>query len=194
MSFIDYSNKEIVIKIVYYGPAFSGKATNLRYLYEKTAPDAKGKLISLARDEGNSLFFDFVPADLGRIRGFKTRFSVHTMTGEVADPSNWKVVLKGVDGIVFVADSHTERMAANQASLGKLRTKLAEIALSVDTIPLVMQFNKRDLPGIASVEEMTSLLTPGPAPTFQGIAQTGAGVFDSFKAISRLTQKAIQVG
>lgn len=193
MTFINYAQKEIVIKIAYCGPSSSGKATNLRYLYQKTAPDQKGKLVALEMEADNTLFFDFAPVELSGYRGFKTRFSVHTMTGEVTNPLHWKQMLKGVDGIVFVADSQPERMAANQASLGDLRTELEEMGLSLDTIPLVMQFNKRDLSGIASVEEMTSLLLSGSVSTREGVAQTGAGVFDTFKAISRLVQKNIAV-
>src|SRR5210317_1999645 len=157
MSFINYASREINCKIVYYGPGLCGKTTNLQFVYQKTAPDAKGKMISLATETERTLFFDFLPLALGEIRGFKTRFHLYTVPGQVFYDASRKLILKGVDGCVFVADSQIARVDANEESLDNLKDNLAEYGLTLDQIPYVIQYNKRDLPSIMSVEELRSL-------------------------------------
>jgi hypothetical protein len=185
MSFINYSSREINCKIVYYGPGLCGKTTNLQYIYNKTNPDAKGKMISLATETERTLFFDFLPLSLGEIRGFKTRFHLYTVPGQVFYDASRKLILKGVDGVVFVADSQIERMEANLESMENLRTNLAEQGYSLDKLPYVIQYNKRDMPGIAPVEELRSLLNTGGVPDFEAVAASGQGVFDTLKALAK---------
>src|SRR6201987_4549124 len=177
MSFINYSSREINCKFVYYGPGLCGKTTNLQYIYNKTNPHHKGKMISLATETERTLFFDFLPLSLGEIRGFKTRFHLYTVPGQVFYDASRKLILKGVDGVIFVADSQIERIEANIESLENLRTNLPEQGYSLDKIPFVIQYNKRDLPSAASVEELRGLLNPTNVPDFEGIASKGDGVF-----------------
>jgi signal recognition particle receptor subunit beta len=186
MSFINYSSREINCKIVYYGPGLCGKTTNLQYIYNKTNPEAKGKMISLATETERTLFFDFLPLALGEIRGFKTRFHLYTVPGQVFYDASRKLILKGVDGVVFVADSQIARMEANLESMENLRTNLAEQGYSLDSIPFVIQYNKRDMPGIAPMEELRQMLNPNNVPDFEGVAPTGVGVFDTLKAVAKL--------
>ncbi len=186
MSFINYSSREINCKIVYYGPGLCGKTTNLQYIYNKTNPEAKGKMISLATETERTLFFDFLPLSLGEIRGFKTRFHLYTVPGQVFYDASRKLILKGVDGTVFVADSQIERMEANLESLENLRTNLAEQGYDLDKIPFVLQYNKRDLPNAATTEELRRLLNPRQVPDFEASATRGDGVFDTLKAIAKL--------
>jgi signal recognition particle receptor subunit beta len=185
MSFINYSSREINVKLVYYGPGLCGKTTNLHYIYRKTNPDAKGKMISLATETERTLFFDFLPLALGEIRGFKTRFHLYTVPGQVFYDASRKLILKGVDGVVFVADSQVERMEANAESMDNLRINLAEQGYNLDDIPFVIQYNKRDLPGVAPVPEMEKLLNPRGIPSFEAVATTGAGVFDTLKNLAK---------
>jgi hypothetical protein len=194
MSFINYMAREINCKIVYYGPGLCGKTTNLQYIYERTNPDAKGKMISLATETDRTLFFDFLPLALGEIRGFKTRFHLYTVPGQVFYDASRKLILKGVDGVVFVADSQLGRIEANQESVENLRTNLAEQGYSLDKIPYVMQYNKRDLPEIGTVEELRSLLNPMSVPDFEGVARTGIGVFDTLKAVAKLVLTELKKG
>ena len=176
MSFINYSSREINVKLVYYGPGLCGKTTNLHYIYRKTNPEAKGKMISLATETERTLFFDFLPLALGEIRGFKTRFHLYTVPGQVFYDASRKLILKGVDGIAFVADSQLERMEANVESLDNLRINLAEQGYNLDTIPYVIQYNKRDLPNIATVEELAHFpLLAHPAPRTVLVVGGGAG-------------------
>ena len=186
MSFINYSSREINCKIVYYGPGLCGKTTNLQYIYTKTNPDAKGKMISLATETERTLFFDFLPLALGEIRGFKTRFHLSTVPGQVFYDASRKLILKGVDGVVFVADSQIARTEANLESLENLRTNLAEQNYSLDKLPYVIQYNKRDMPSVAPVEELRLLLNPAGVPDFEGVASTGIGVFETLKAVAKL--------
>ncbi len=186
MTFINYSSREINCKIVYYGPGLCGKTTNLQYIYAKTNPEAKGKMISLATETERTLFFDFLPLSLGEIRGFKTRFHLYTVPGQVFYDASRKLILKGVDGVVFVADSQIERMEANLESVENLRVNLAEQGYDLDKIPYVVQYNKRDLPNIATVEELRRLLNPRSVPEYQAVAPTGVGVFDTLKAVAKL--------
>ena len=194
MSFINYSSREINCKLVYYGPGLCGKTTNLHYIYAKTSPEAKGKMISLATETERTLFFDFLPLSLGEIRGFKTRFHLYTVPGQVFYDASRKLILKGVDGVVFVADSQIGRIEANQESVENLRTNLAEQGYSLDKIPYVIQYNKRDLPEVGSIEELQQLLNPTGVPNFEGVARTGVGVFDTLKAVAKLVLTELKKG
>jgi signal recognition particle receptor subunit beta len=194
MSFINYSSREINCKIVFYGPGLCGKTTNLQYVYAKTNPDAKGKMISLATETERTLFFDFLPLSLGEIRGFKTRFHLYTVPGQVFYDASRKLILKGVDGVVFVADSQIERMEANIESVENLRVNLSEQGYDLDKIPYVIQYNKRDLPNIATVEELRRLLNPRGVPEYQAVAPTGVGVFETLKAVAKLVLTELKKG
>jgi mutual gliding-motility protein MglA len=194
MSFINYMAREINCKIVYYGPGLCGKTTNLQYIYERTNPEAKGKMISLATETERTLFFDFLPLSLGEIRGFKTRFHLYTVPGQVFYDASRKLILKGVDGVIFCADSQIERLEANQESLDNLRTNLAEQGYSLEKIPYVIQYNKRDLPNVVAVEELRELLNPMQVPDYESVARTGVGVFDTLKAVSKLVLTELKRG
>jgi signal recognition particle receptor subunit beta len=194
MSFINYSSREINCKIVYYGPGLCGKTSNLQYVYNKTSPDAKGKMISLATETERTLFFDFLPLSLGEIRGFKTRFHLYTVPGQVFYDASRKLILKGVDGVVFVGDSQIERMEANLESVENLRTNLAEQGYVLDRIPYVVQYNKRDLPNAASVDELRRALNPRGVPDFEATATTGVGVFDTLKMVAKLVLQELRKG
>ncbi len=186
MTFINYSAREINIKLVYYGPGLGGKTTNLQWIYNKTDPEAKGKMISLATETDRTLFFDFLPLDLGSVKGFKTRFHLYTVPGQVFYDASRKLILKGADGVAFVADSQEARMEANIESLKNLEKNLKEQGYDLKTIPYVLQFNKRDLPSAVPVEEMYRLLNYKGEPTFEAIATRGIGVFETLKAIAKL--------
>lgn len=186
MTFINYASKEINCKIVYYGPGLGGKTTNLQYIYGRTAPEAKGKMISLATESDRTLFFDFLPLDLGTIRGFSTRFHLYTVPGQVFYDASRKLILKGVDGVIFVADSQPERMEANVESIRNLETNLQEHGFDLANLPYALQFNKRDLPGVVAVEEMYRVLNYKREPTFEAVAPTGVGVFETLKAVAKL--------
>jgi signal recognition particle receptor subunit beta len=194
MSFINYMAREINCKIVYYGPGLCGKTTNLQYIYERTNPEAKGKMISLATETERTLFFDFLPLSLGEIRGFKTRFHLYTVPGQVFYDASRKLILKGVDGVIFCADSQIERLEANQESLDNLRTNLAEQGYSLEKIPYVIQYNKRDLPNVVEVAELRELLNPMQVPDYESVARTGVGVFDTLKAVSKLVLTELKRG
>jgi signal recognition particle receptor subunit beta len=161
MSMINYASREINCKLVYYGPGLGGKTTNLEYVYNKVAPGARGKLISLATETERTLFFDFLPVDLGTIRGFKTRFHLYTVPGQVYYNASRKLILKGVDGVVFVADSQVERMEANIEAMQNLYDNMAQHGYNLTTIPFVIQYNKRDLPNAATLKELQAALNPG---------------------------------
>ena len=186
MSFINYASREINCKIVYYGPGLCGKTTNLQFIYQKTAPEAKGKMISLATETERTLFFDFLPLSLGEIRGFKTRFHLYTVPGQVFYDASRKLILKGVDGVVFVADSQEERIDANIESLENLRINLKEQGYDLDKLPYIIQYNKRDLPGVMPIEELRRELNPTNVPEFEACATTGEGVFETLKAVAKL--------
>lgn len=186
MAFINYSAREINCKLVYYGPGLGGKTTNLQYIYRKVDPNTKGKLISLATETERTLFFDFLPLELGSIRGFKTRFHLYTVPGQVFYEASRKLILKGSDGVVFVADSQVERFESNIESMENLERNLAEQGFNIEKIPLVVQYNKRDLPNIATVEELQEALNPRNVPWFEAVAIQGIGVFETLKAIGKL--------
>jgi signal recognition particle receptor subunit beta len=194
MSFINYSSREINCKIVFYGPGLCGKTTNLQWIYKKTNPDSKGKMISLATETERTLFFDFLPLALGEIRGFKTRFHLYTVPGQVFYDASRKLILKGVDGVVFVADSQVERMEANIESIENLRINLAEQGYDLDKVPFIVQYNKRDLPNVVPVDEMRKALNPRTVPDFEAVASEGTGVFDTLKAIAKLVIMELKKG
>jgi signal recognition particle receptor subunit beta len=185
MSFINYSSKEINCKIVYYGPGLCGKTANLQTIYKKTAGDRKGKLISLATETERTLFFDFLPLALGDIKGFKVRFHLYTVPGQVFYAASRKLILKGCDGVIFVADSQIERAEANIESLDDLKINLDEHGFDLDTMPFTIQYNKRDLPNVMDVEEMNEELNPGNVPNFPAVAVTGQGIFETLKEVAR---------
>jgi len=194
MTFINYASREINCKIVYYGPGLCGKTTNLQYIYDKTNPTAKGKLISLATETDRTLFFDFLPLELGTVRGFKTRFHLYTVPGQVFYDASRKLILKGVDGVVFVADSQIERMEANIESLDNLRVNLQEQGYNLDKIPYVVQYNKRDLPNAAPIDELKGVLNPTTVPEYPAVASSGEGVFDTLKAVAKLVLTELKRG
>ncbi|MCG3117036.1 MAG: GTPase domain-containing protein [Candidatus Manganitrophus sp.] len=186
MSFINYSAREINCKIVYYGPGLCGKTTNLIYIYKKTNPDSKGKMISLATETERTLFFDFLPLALGNIKGFKVRFHLYTVPGQVFYDASRKLILRGVDGVIFVADSQVERMEANIESMENLRKNLKDQGLNLDAMPFIIQYNKRDLPNVVPIEELNRVLNPRNVPSYEAVAATGKGVFDTLKELAKL--------
>ena len=194
MSFINYSSREINCKLVYYGPGLGGKTTNLQHIYGRTNPEARGKMISLATETERTLFFDFLPLALGEIRGFKTRFHLYTTPGQVFYDASRKLILKGVDGLVFVADSQIERMEANLESMDNLDENLREQGYDPGRIPFVVQYNKRDLPNVAPVSELRRLLNPRGVLDFESSASGGVGVFDTLKAIAKLVLVELKKG
>jgi signal recognition particle receptor subunit beta len=185
MTFINYAAREITCKLVYYGPGLGGKTTNLQYIYQKTNPNARGKMISLATEADRTLFFDFMPLDLGTIRGFKTRFQLYTVPGQVFYDASRKLILKGADGVVFVADSQEARMEANEESLRNLDRHLRAHGSNLMSVPYVLQLNKRDLPTAAPVEEMIRRLRVKNEPVVEAVAPEGFGVFDTLKTCAK---------
>ena len=185
MSFINFAAREINCKIVYYGAGLGGKTTNLQVIYQKTAEQQKGKMISLATETERTLFFDFLPLDLGNVRGFKTRIHLYTVPGQVFYDASRKLILKGVDGVVFVADSQIERMEANIESLDNLRLNLTEQGYDLDKLPYVIQYNKRDLPNAAPLDQLRNVLNPTKVQEFEACATSGVGVFDTLKAVAK---------
>ncbi len=195
MSFINYSSREINCKIVYYGPGLCGKTTNLQHIYSKTNPDVKGKMISLATETERTLFFDFLPLALGEIRGFKTRFHLYTVPGQVFYDASRKLILKGVDGVVFVADSQEERYEANIESLENMKANLTEQGFDINKIPWVLQYNKRDLPNAVALDELQKELNPdGKVLEFEASASSGKGVFETLKALAKLVLADLKRG
>jgi signal recognition particle receptor subunit beta len=186
MSFINYSSREINCKIVYYGPGLGGKTTNLQFIYKRMNPETRGKMISLATETERTLFFDFLPLSLGEIRGFKTRFHLYTVPGQVFYDASRRLILRGVDGVVFCADSQLTRVDANEESMENLRMNLREQGYDSDRLPLVIQYNKRDLPNVASLAELHALLNRRNVPEFEAAASRGIGVFETLKAVIKL--------
>jgi signal recognition particle receptor subunit beta len=185
MTFINYASREINCKIVYYGPGLCGKTTNLQYIFDSTAPQSRGKMISLATETDRTLFFDFMPLELGTVRGFKTRFHLYTVPGQVFYDASRKLILKGVDGVVFVADSQEERMDANIESLYNLEENLSSQGYDLMKLPYALQLNKRDLPQIVPAADMTAELQRKGEPVVEAVASTGVGVFDTLKAVAK---------
>jgi len=194
MTFINYASREINCKIVYYGPGLCGKTTNLQHIFDSTAPQAKGKLISLATETDRTLFFDFMPLELGTVRGFKTRFHLYTVPGQVFYDASRKLILKGVDGVVFVADSQEERMDANIEALYNLEENLRAQGYDLMKIPYVLQLNKRDLPNILSVDELREELRRKGEPVVEAVASSGTGVFDTLKAVAKQVLTELRKG
>jgi signal recognition particle receptor subunit beta len=194
MSFINYVTKEVNCKIVYYGPGLGGKTTNIQHVYQKTSGDSKGNIISLNTENERTLFFDFLPLDLGEIRGFKTRFHLYTVPGQVFYEASRKLIIRGVDGIIFVADSQVERMDSNIESLKSLEKNLLEQGCDVEKIPMVMQWNKRDLPNVTSIKDLHNALNKLNVPEFEAVAVKGTGVFDTLKTISKLVLMNLKGG
>ena len=185
LSFINFAAREINCKIVYYGAGLGGKTTNLQFIYQKTAEQQKGKMISLATETERTLFFDFLPLDLGTVRGFKTRMHLYTVPGQVFYDASRKLILRGVDGIVFVADSQEERMDANQEALDNLMSNLQEHGYNFEKIPYVLQLNKRDLPNVLPVDVLKRELQRKNEPVIESVAFQGVGVFETLKEVAR---------
>ena len=194
MTFINYASREINCKIVYYGPGLCGKTTNLQHIFESTAPQSRGKLISLATETDRNLFFDFMPLELGTVRGFKTRFHLYTVPGQVFYDASRKLILKGVDGVVFVADSQEERMDANVESLYNLEENLQTQGYDLMKLPYVLQLNKRDLPNIIPADELAAELRRKEEPVVEAVAASGAGVFDTLKAVAKQVLTELRKG
>jgi len=192
--FINFPAREINCKLVYYGPGLGGKTANLQWIYDHTGAGLKGKMISLATETDRTLFFDFLPLDLGTVRGFKTRFHLYTVPGQVFYEASRKLILKGADGVVFVADSQEERMDANLETLENLQEHLKEHKLSFATIPYVLQLNKRDLPKILPVDELKKQLQAKSEPAVEAVAVTGQGVFETLKEVARLVLAELKKG
>lgn len=192
MALVNYAAREINCKIVYYGTGLGGKTTNLKYIHSQLAPTTRGELISLATETERTLFFDFLPLDLGSVQGFKTRFSLYTVPGQVEYNASRKLILNGVDGIIFVADSDVMRAKENAESLQNMIENLAEYNLTLDNIPWVLQYNKRDLANAMSVERMEKDVNIRGVPSFEAVASEGLGVFATLKAISKLILNRLQ--
>ncbi len=191
MSLVNYSTREITSKIVYYGPGRSGKTTNLQYIHGQVPEDRRGRMVSLATETDRTLFFDFLPLDLGTISGFQTRFQLYTVPGQVYYDATRKLVLQGADGVVFVADSQRAQRDENVESFRNLQVNLLEQGVDPRTIPIVLQYNKRDLPDVMSLDEMDDLLNYRDLPRFEAEALSGDGVFHTLKGISELVLRRL---
>ena len=185
MTFINYASREINCKIVYYGPGLCGKTTNIQWIFEQANPDKRGKLVSLATETDRTLFFDFLPLDMGTVKGFKVRFHLYTVPGQVFYDASRKLILRGCDGIIFVADSQRARMEANIESIANLATNLKENGFDIRSIPYVLQLNKRDMPSAATLPEMERLLRFRNEPMIEAVANKGTGVIETLKASAR---------
>ena len=186
MSMINYASREINCKLVYYGTGLGGKTTNLEYIYSRVKPETKGKMISLATETERTLFFDFLPIDLGEVRGFKTRFHLYTVPGQVYYNASRRLILKGVDGLIFVADSQVTRAEANIEAMHNLYENLETYGYDLQTIPFAIQYNKRDMPNTMSVEELRAQINPMGVPDFEAVAIEGSGVFETLQTVSKL--------
>lgn len=192
MALVNHTTREINAKIVYYGPGLCGKTTNIHLIYHRIAPNQRGKLISLATETDRTLFFDFLPVELGTIKNYKVRFHLYTVPGQVFYNATRKLVLKGADGVIFVADSQRAMLDANVESLTNLHDNFAEQGVNLDEFPMVIQYNKRDLPDVMTVEELNAALNPRTVPSFEAVAMTGEGVLKTFTAISKLVLQDMQ--
>jgi signal recognition particle receptor subunit beta len=192
MALVNHTTREINAKIVYYGPGLCGKTTNIHLIYHRIAPNQRGKLISLATETDRTLFFDFLPVELGTIKNYKVRFHLYTVPGQVFYNATRKLVLKGADGVIFVADSQRAMLDANLESLANLRDNFAEQGINIAEFPMVIQYNKRDLPDILSADELNAALNPRTVPYYEAVATTGDGVLKTFTAISKLVLQDMQ--
>ena len=192
MAILNYAAREMTAKIVYYGPGLSGKTTTIQYIHSKISPKSKGKLVSLATETDRTLFFDFFPVEFGQIGGFKVKFNFYTVPGQVFYNTTRKLVLKGADGVVFVADSQPGMMEQNQESLDNLKENLKAHGIDWENVPFIIQYNKRDIPGAIAADEMRRTLNPKGLPDFETVATTGPGVMEAMKAICRLVLEDIQ--
>jgi signal recognition particle receptor subunit beta len=194
LSFINFAAREINCKIVYYGPGLGGKTTNLQFIFDKTGEQQKGKMISLATETERTLFFDFLPLDLGTVRGFKTRIHLYTVPGQVFYDASRKLILRGVDGVVFVADSQEERMDANVEALENLQDNLKEHGYDFARMPYVLQLNKRDLPNVLAVDALKKDLLKKDEPVIEAIAFQGVGVFETLKSVAKQVLAELKQG
>jgi mutual gliding-motility protein MglA len=194
VSFINYSTKEINCKVIYFGPGLSGKTTNVQYIYEHTQQDQRGKLVTLSTENERTLFFDFLPLSVGDVRGYKTRFHLYTIPGQTFYEVSRQFILKGVDGVVFVADSQAERMEANIESFESLEKSLDKQGYDLGRVPLVLQYNKRDLQGVVSVRELEATFNPVKRPYFEAVANRGEGVMETLQAISQSIIRELKGG
>ncbi len=194
MPFINYAAREITCKLVYYGPGLGGKTTNLQWIYQNTQREAKGKMVTLATESERTLFFDLLPLSLGKIRGFSTRFQLYTVPGQIFYDASRKLILKGADGVAFVADSQAARFEANVESLRNLKLNLEENGLDFETIPYVLQLNKRDLPTALPVEQLVEALRCRNEPVFEAIAPQGVGVVETLKALVKQSLSRLKAG
>ena len=196
MSLVNYATREITCKIVYYGPGRSGKTTNLHYVYQRVPDQRRGRMVSLATQTDRTLFFDFLPIDLGQISGFTTRFQLYTVPGQVYYNATRRLVLQGADGVVFVADSQARQLDENLESLQNLQSNLLEHGVDIRTMPLVLQYNKQDLPRelVLTPPELDDALNFRAVPSFPADALHGSGVFETLKGISELVLKRLAAG
>ena len=194
MSFINYAAKEINCKIIYFGPGLCGKTTNVQYIYEHTQPDGRGKLVSLSTETERTLFFDFLPLSVGDVRGYKTRFHLYTIPGQTFYEVSRQFILKGVDGIVFVADSQADRMEANIEAFESLEKALDQQGYDLVKLPLVFQYNKRDMPNVVTVRELEATFNPMQKPHFEAVANRGDGVMETLQAISQSIIRELKGG
>lgn len=194
MSFINYASHEINCKIVYFGPGLCGKTTNVQFVYEQTQAESRGKLVTLSTENERTLFFDFLPLAIGEVRGYQTRFHLYTIPGQTFYEVSRQFILKGVDGIVFVADSDPERMEANLESYEDLQKSLERAGYDINKIPLVLQYNKRDLPDAVSIREMDATFNPAHRPYFEAVASRGEGVMETLQSISQWIIRELKGG
>jgi len=192
MPFVNFATREINCKIVYYGPGLSGKTTNIKWIYDHIRPENRGEMITLATETERTLFFDFVPIEVSNVKGFKVRFHLYTTPGQIIYQASRKLILKGVDGIVFVADSQEERHDANLDTLDDMIENLEDYDIKIENIPLVFQYNKRDLPNILPVDVLRRDLNRWNRPDFEAVASKGVGVLETFKEITRQVLKKLK--
>jgi signal recognition particle receptor subunit beta len=194
VSFINYASKEINCKVIYFGPGFSGKTTNIQYIYEQTQQEQRGKLVTLSTENERTLFFDFLPLAIGEVKGYKTRFHLYTIPGQTFYEVSRQFILKGVDGIVFVADSQAERMEANIESFEALEKSLEKQGYDMNKLPLALQYNKRDMPGTVTLRELESTFNPMRRPYFEAVANRGQGVMETLQSISQSVIRELKGG
>ncbi|MEK7692163.1 MAG: GTPase domain-containing protein [Bdellovibrionota bacterium] len=194
MSFINHATREINCKIVYFGPGLSGKTTNIQYIYEQTREDQKGKLVTLSTENERTLFFDFLPLAVGDVRGFKTRFHLYTVPGQTFYDISRQFIIKGVDGVVFVADSQTERMDANIENFESLQKALDRQGYDIHRLPIVFQYNKRDVAGAVPLRELEATFNPTHKPFFEAVASRGEGVMETLQAVSQWIVRDLKGG